>query len=98
MPHLGESISFLSLQNPKQPPSLADDDEDGAQNHEDLEDGDEEEDDKGSKHIDKEDEPRLTITWTEDDQKNLMDLRTSEMEWNRRLEKLIAKRRERLKT
>ncbi|XP_043693068.1 uncharacterized protein LOC122643518 [Telopea speciosissima] len=33
------------------------------------------------------------VTWTEDDQKNLMDLGTLELERNRRLESLIAKRR-----
>ena len=35
------------------------------------------------------------VEWTEDDQKNLMDLGTSELEMNRRLESLIAKRRAR---
>ncbi|CAI9297570.1 unnamed protein product [Lactuca saligna] len=59
------------------------------------EDDEEEEEDKESKHTDKEDEPRSAITWTEDDQKNLMNLGTSEMERNRRLENLIARRRAR---
>ncbi|KAF8010375.1 hypothetical protein BT93_J1107 [Corymbia citriodora subsp. variegata] len=35
------------------------------------------------------------VEWTEDDQKNLMDLGLSELERNRRLENLIAKRRAR---
>lgn len=35
------------------------------------------------------------ITWTEEDQKNLMDLGTSELERNQRLESLIARRRAR---
>lgn len=35
------------------------------------------------------------VEWTEDDQKNLMDLGTSEIERNKRLESLIAKRRAR---
>lgn len=35
------------------------------------------------------------VEWTEDDQKNLMDLGTSETERNKRLESLIAKRRAR---
>ncbi|XP_010256649.1 PREDICTED: uncharacterized protein LOC104596993 [Nelumbo nucifera] len=35
------------------------------------------------------------VEWTEDDQKNLMDLGTSELERNQRLENLIAKRRAR---
>ncbi|EOA26627.1 hypothetical protein CARUB_v10022691mg [Capsella rubella] len=33
------------------------------------------------------------VAWTEDDQKNLMDLGTSEMERNKRLENLISRRR-----
>ncbi|XP_019082559.1 PREDICTED: uncharacterized protein LOC104704381 [Camelina sativa] len=35
------------------------------------------------------------VAWTEDDQKNLMDLGTSEMERNKRLENLITRRRSR---
>ncbi|XP_043699845.1 titin homolog [Telopea speciosissima] len=35
------------------------------------------------------------VEWTEDDEKNLMDLGTSELERNRRLENLIARRRAR---
>ncbi|KAJ7972004.1 Ulp1 protease family C-terminal catalytic domain containing protein expressed [Quillaja saponaria] len=43
----------------------------------------------------KEDESKSAIKWTEDDQKNLMDLGTSELERNQRLENLIARRRAR---
>ncbi|XP_043687126.1 uncharacterized protein LOC122638297 isoform X2 [Telopea speciosissima] len=39
------------------------------------------------------DETKGVVTWTEDDQKNLMDLGTLELERNQRLESLIAKRR-----
>ncbi|KAI3514454.1 hypothetical protein L1887_12866 [Cichorium endivia] len=90
-----------SLESSDSSSSSESNDEDGVQNHEDLEAGDEEdgedeeEEDKESKHRDKEDEPRSAITWTEDDQKNLMNLGTSEMERNRRLENLIARRRAR---
>ncbi|KAI3782719.1 hypothetical protein L2E82_12773 [Cichorium intybus] len=93
-----------SLESGDSSSSSESNDEDGVQNHEDLEAGDEEdgedeedeeEEDKESKHRDKEDEPRSAITWTEDDQKNLMNLGTSEMERNRRLENLIARRRAR---
>lgn len=38
---------------------------------------------------------KSVIMWTEDDQKNLMDLGTSELERNQRLESLIARRRAR---
>ncbi|MBA0653948.1 hypothetical protein Goklo_021046 [Gossypium klotzschianum] len=47
---------------------------------------------KGSK-TDNEDESKSAIKWTEDDQKNLIDLGTSELERNQRLETLIARRR-----
>ncbi|PON44562.1 hypothetical protein TorRG33x02_330560 [Trema orientale] len=42
-----------------------------------------------------EDVNKAVLEWTEDDQKNLMDLGLSEIERNRRLESLIAKRRAR---
>ncbi|KAK9075930.1 hypothetical protein SSX86_004260 [Deinandra increscens subsp. villosa] len=68
------------------------------ENHENLKTGDDEDEDEDkefSEHIDKEDDARSAITWTEYDQKNLMNLGTSEMERNRRLENLIARRRAR---
>ncbi|KAD5317441.1 hypothetical protein E3N88_17387 [Mikania micrantha] len=68
-------------------------DDAGIENHENFKTGDYE--DKESEHVDKEDDTRSAITWTEDDQKNLMNLGTSEMERNRRLENLIARRRAR---
>ncbi|XP_022718739.1 uncharacterized protein LOC111276979 [Durio zibethinus] len=81
----------------------------GSSNHESVEsdelenqgegDNDDEEDEDegegaGAKG-DKEDESKSAIKWTEDDQKNLMDLGTSELERNQRLENLIARRRAR---
>ncbi|PQM43054.1 uncharacterized protein Pyn_17116 [Prunus yedoensis var. nudiflora] len=56
----------------------------------DYNDGDEEEAQGG-----KEDESESAIIWTEDDQKNLMDLGNLELERNQRLENLIARRRAR---
>ncbi|XP_058757072.1 uncharacterized protein LOC131630301 isoform X2 [Vicia villosa] len=44
---------------------------------------------------DGEEDVKNTIEWTENDQKNLMDVGDSEMERNRRLESLIARRRAR---
>lgn len=52
---------------------------------------DEEEDEEDAR----EEERNKAIEWTENDQKNLMDLGQSEMERNRRLESLIARRRAR---
>ncbi|KAL8150818.1 hypothetical protein V2J09_020626 [Rumex salicifolius] len=54
-------------------------------------DDDVEEENRGEK----EDAEKSAITWTEDDQKNLMDLGSSELERNQRLESLIARRRAR---
>ncbi|XP_031128002.1 probable serine/threonine-protein kinase kinX isoform X2 [Ipomoea triloba] len=56
---------------------------------------DESEDDEDEEDIqgDKEEGDRFGITWTEDDQKIIMDLGSSELERNQRLESLIAKRK-----
>ncbi|XP_050382332.1 uncharacterized protein LOC126799218 [Argentina anserina] len=64
------------------------DEEDGVDYHG----GDEEE---VPEHSGKEDESKSAIKWTDDDQKNLMDLGNLELERNRRLENLIARRRTR---
>ena len=58
--------------------------EDGVDENED----EEEEEAQGGK----EDESKLAIKWTEDDEKNLMDLGTSELERNQCLENLISRR------
>lgn len=58
---------------------------------EDNEDADYEDEARGNT----EGQPKSAITWTEEDQKNLMDLGTSELERNQRLESLIARRRAR---
>ncbi|KAI4306640.1 hypothetical protein L6164_029901 [Bauhinia variegata] len=56
---------------------------------ENMEDGDDEDDEEAQEDGNK------AVEWTEDDQKNLMDLGISEIERNRRLESLIARRRAR---
>ena len=58
------------------------------------EDDEDDEDDEGMQE-EKEDESKSAIKWTEDDQKNLMDLGSLELERNQRLESLIARRRAR---
>lgn len=63
--------------------------DDGVDDNEDDDDDDEEEEAQGVK----EDESKSAIKWTEDDQKNLIDLGTLELERNQRLENLIARRR-----
>ncbi|XP_021732674.1 uncharacterized protein LOC110699490 [Chenopodium quinoa] len=56
---------------------------------------DNDDDNEEETQVGKEDSAKSAITWTEDDQKNLMDLGTSELERNQRLESLIARRRAR---
>ncbi|XP_038696283.1 probable serine/threonine-protein kinase kinX [Tripterygium wilfordii] len=63
------------------------------ENQAEEDDGEEEEEEAAQES--KEDGSKYAIKWTEDDQKNLTDLGTSELERNQRLEKLIARRRAR---
>ncbi|KAL8158655.1 hypothetical protein V2J09_000192 [Rumex salicifolius] len=56
----------------------------------------ENDDDEEENQANKEDAEESAIKWTENDQKNLMDLGSSELERNQRLESLIARRRARL--
>lgn len=77
--------------------SVESDDDQSVESDEDVEKrGEAEEDgvDKEEEEMEggKEDESKSAIKWTEDDQKNLMDLGTLELERNRRLENLIARR------
>ncbi|MCD9558629.1 hypothetical protein HAX54_016080 [Datura stramonium] len=69
--------------------------DDGCENQEELEVADDEnedgEDEEGKQ--DEEDKSKSAITWTEEDQKNLIDLGSSEVERNQRLENLMARRR-----
>ncbi|KAL3533339.1 hypothetical protein ACH5RR_006860 [Cinchona calisaya] len=58
---------------------------------EDNEDADDDDEAQGNR----EGQTQSGITWTEEDQKNLMDLGTSELERNQRLESLISRRRAR---
>ncbi|OIT40606.1 PREDICTED: uncharacterized protein LOC109236588 [Nicotiana attenuata] len=67
--------------------------DDGSEDQEELEAADDENEDEEETR-DKED-PKSAITWTEEDEKNLMDLGSSELERNQRLESLIARRRSR---
>ncbi|XP_031273947.1 troponin T, cardiac muscle isoforms-like [Pistacia vera] len=59
------------------------------------EDDSEEEEEEEAAKEENEDESKSAIKWTEVDQKNLMDLGTSELERKQRLENLIARRRAR---
>ncbi|CAL5356761.1 unnamed protein product [Camellia sinensis] len=74
--------------NENQDQEAGDDDDNEDDDNEDDDDEEEEE-----THGDKDDAVKSVITWTDDDQKNLMDLGTSELERNQRLESLIARRR-----
>ncbi|RZC52931.1 hypothetical protein C5167_021360 [Papaver somniferum] len=61
------------------------------EHHEDEEDDDDEEGQSETPDA----EAKAVLKWTEDDEKNLMDLGNSELERNQRLESLIARRRAR---
>ncbi|KAI3936244.1 hypothetical protein MKW92_037918 [Papaver armeniacum] len=65
------------------------------EHHEDEEDDDDEEDEEEGQSETPECEAKAVLKWTEDDEKNLMDLGNSELERNQRLESLIARRRAR---
>ncbi|KAJ8534117.1 hypothetical protein K7X08_007441 [Anisodus acutangulus] len=69
--------------------------DDGCENQEEVEVADDEnedvEDEEGKRN--EEDKSKSAITWTEEDQKNLIDLGSSEVERNQRLENLLARRR-----
>ncbi|KAK4377845.1 hypothetical protein RND71_004141 [Anisodus tanguticus] len=69
--------------------------DDGCENQEEEEVADDEnedgEDEEGKRN--EEDKSKSAITWTEEDQKNLIDLGSSEVERNQRLENLMARRR-----
>ncbi|XP_022966142.1 uncharacterized protein LOC111465908 isoform X2 [Cucurbita maxima] len=60
-----------------------------------VEHDDNDDDDDEGMDEEKEDESKSAIKWTEDDQKNLMDLGSLELERNQRLENLIARRKAR---
>uniref|UniRef100_A0A6P4AZL2 uncharacterized protein LOC107434667 n=1 Tax=Ziziphus jujuba TaxID=326968 RepID=A0A6P4AZL2_ZIZJJ len=107
MPMLDELHPLLPRESPRPRPMSPDEsdavsershrsNDDSGESDEDSEiqgevEGDGEEEAQGGK----EDESKSAIKWTEDDQKNLMDLGTSELERNQRLENLIARRRAR---
>ncbi|XP_052173084.1 uncharacterized protein LOC127788628 isoform X2 [Diospyros lotus] len=92
--HDGSDAGSEQLQKSSNGTNESDED---SENHEEEvgdehDDGDEEEEERcDGKDV----ATKSAITWTEDDQKNLMDLGTSELERNQRLENLIARRRAR---
>ncbi|CAL9091037.1 unnamed protein product, partial [Musa acuminata var. zebrina] len=71
--------------------SSLDDEPDNNSIDEEAEIHDEEEDDEAQE---KDEGTEAAVKWTEDDQKNFMDLGSSELERNQRLESLIAKQKE----
>lgn len=97
MPMLDELHPLLDSEAP-QPAHIPIDDSDASSqgsSHESDEgsaESGEDGDNQEEAHEDQEDKTEAVVKWTEDDQKNLMDLGTSELERNRRLENLIAKR------
>ncbi|KAL0359702.1 UNVERIFIED_CONTAM: hypothetical protein Sangu_0819600 [Sesamum angustifolium] len=96
--HISRDGSDVASERSPKSSSRSHESDDETENQEDLEaadddneDGEDEEDGQG----DKEEQTKSAITWTEEDQKNLMDLGSSEIERNQRLENLILRRRAR---
>ncbi|KAL2232914.1 UNVERIFIED_CONTAM: hypothetical protein Sindi_1471400 [Sesamum indicum] len=96
--HISRDGSDVASERSPKSSTRSHESDDETENQEDLEaadddneDGEDEEDGQG----DKEEQTKSAITWTEEDQKNLMDLGSSEIERNQRLENLILRRRAR---
>ncbi|XP_065049019.1 uncharacterized protein LOC103992472 isoform X2 [Musa acuminata AAA Group] len=103
IPMLDELHPLLDSEHP-QHVSISKSDVDTECSSSDHEPDDNSVDEEGENHAEEEDEEaqeekddgmEAAVKWTEDDQKNVMDLGSSELERNRRLESLIAKRRAR---
>ncbi|XP_020242513.1 uncharacterized protein LOC109820729 [Asparagus officinalis] len=84
IPILDELHPLLDIDAP-QNAEFIDDSDDGSTDEE-IENQEDEEDEAND------DAHEVVLKWTDDDQKNLLDLGTSELERNQRLENLIAKR------
>ncbi|KAK1315966.1 hypothetical protein QJS10_CPA05g00672 [Acorus calamus] len=95
MPILNELHPLLQSEFPQPVLIESDTDAEGSSQDEVSDDGNDEESREVAQNQSKEDETERVVKWTEDDEKNVMDLGTSELERNRRLENLIAKRRAR---
>ncbi|MCD7472441.1 hypothetical protein HAX54_013676 [Datura stramonium] len=90
---LSHDVSHAPSESSSKSSESDDESDDGSEDQEELEVADDENEDEEETQ-DKED-PKSAIIWTEEDQRNLMDLGTSELERNQRLENLIARRRSR---
>ncbi|KAJ0967924.1 hypothetical protein J5N97_024841 [Dioscorea zingiberensis] len=101
LPIIDELHPLLNSERPKHAHKSADNSDAVSSSFEDDESDDvsaegeileEEEEDDGGGADEKDDGTEVVLKWTADDQKNLMDLGSSEFERNQRLENLIAKR------
>ncbi|CAN4125639.1 unnamed protein product [Withania somnifera] len=90
---LSRDVSHAPSESSSKSSDSDDESDDVSEDQEELEAADDENEDE-EETLDKED-PKSAITWTEEDQRNLMDLGSSELERNQRLESLIARRRSR---
>lgn len=95
--HLSRDGSDAASEKSQKSDTDDDDDDNSVESDEDIENHGEAEEDGVDEEEEameggQEDESKSAIKWTEDDQKNLMDLGTLELERNRRLESLIARR------
>ncbi|KDO49444.1 hypothetical protein CISIN_1g0479991mg, partial [Citrus sinensis] len=93
--HKSDDESLDSEEDTDNQGESVDSEEDTDNQGEGEDDNDDDEEEGVTTKGEKEDESKSVIKWTEVDQKNLMDLGTSELERNQRLENLIARRRAR---
>ncbi|WOK96773.1 hypothetical protein Cni_G05480 [Canna indica] len=102
IPMLDELETLLNSEHPQHVSiSKSDADSEMSSDHETNDNSIDEEEEKdgeekdGEAQEERDDGTEAAVKWTEDDQKNVMDLGSSELERNQRLESLIAKRRAR---
>ncbi|KAL9249847.1 hypothetical protein AKJ16_DCAP09681 [Drosera capensis] len=69
------------------------DHENSAESDDDDDNDDDEEEEEQTPRVEEQDVARHVVTWTEDDEKNLNDVGSSDLERDQRLENLIARRR-----
>lgn len=94
-PHMSHDESDVASEHSHRSDDSADSDAETENHADEAEEDGADDNDDDEVHGGKEDESKAAIKWTEDDEKNLMDLGTSELERNQRLENLIARRRAR---
>ncbi|XP_072995248.1 uncharacterized protein [Typha latifolia] len=95
LPMLDELHPLLDSEHPQPAVASKDDSDDQESDDVSIEEEAEIQEDEDDEEAQEEKDDSKVVSWTADDQKNLMDVGTSEIERNQRLENLIARRRAR---